>query len=93
MAAGDPRSTDVRRVTGLTDLGAFPVPGTTFEELLTSWAFSLREVWSTNRLREDERLGFANLTEEGEDGSWGVLEMVLVQSPRGFLCGLPARGR
>lgn len=44
MAAGDPRSADVRRVTGLTDLGAFPVPGTAFEDILTTWAFSLREV-------------------------------------------------
>lgn len=46
MAAGDPRSADARRVTGLTDLETVPVPvpGTTFDELLASWAFSLREV-------------------------------------------------
>lgn len=45
-AAGDARSAELRRVTGLTDLETVPVTvtATTFEELLTAWDLSLREV-------------------------------------------------
>jgi len=65
--AGEARSADIRRVTGLTSvvIGREAISGAV-AEVLTSLGFSLSVVCSTNLFSEEVRLGFANFTEEDD---------------------------